>query len=97
MNTRQLSMGTKLIVGAVLVLVPVVAGVVTALIMDSDTDEQTVAEVSVKQAKSEATTAKKELSPQEMDDLQSSWLFSGSESASLVDEDNGLETATIGR
>ena len=96
MNIRQLSMGTKLIVGAVLVLVPVVAGVVTALIMDSDTDQQAVVETSVKQARPEKSV-KKELSPQEMDDLQSSWLFSGSESASLVDEDNGLETATIGR
>ena len=33
---------------------------------------------------------------QELDEMHSSWIFSSSESASLVDSDNGFETATIG-
>ena len=34
---------------------------------------------------------------QELDEMQSSWIFSSSESASLVDSDSGFATVTIGR
>ena len=34
---------------------------------------------------------------QELDEMHSSWIFSSSESASLVDSENGFATATIGR
>ena len=33
---------------------------------------------------------------EELDEMHSSWIFSSSESASLVDSNNGFETATIG-
>ena len=39
----------------------------------------------------------RQLTPQELDDMHSSWIFSSSESAALVDIDSGFETATIGR
>ncbi|MCW8854311.1 MAG: hypothetical protein OQK76_09835 [Gammaproteobacteria bacterium] len=39
----------------------------------------------------------RQLTPQELDDMHSSWIFSSSESAALVDNDSGFETATIGR
>lgn len=45
----------------------------------------------------EVSYERKPPTAQELDDMHSSWLFSSSESAALVDNDNGFEMATIGR
>lgn len=44
----------------------------------------------------ETSKAHKPPSREELDDMQSSWLFSSSESVYLVDHSSGFETATIG-
>lgn len=44
----------------------------------------------------EVREARKPPTREELDDAQSSWLFTSSESVSLVDHSSGFETATIG-
>ena len=56
-----------------------------------DTNQQVSVQPEVVRSEPEAPTR------EELDEAHSSWLFSSSESASLVDAENGFSTVTIGR
>ena len=73
----------------------VLAGSVIGIALNLGTGDDTVGQSTVQNTK--PRQVEKQLTPQEKDELHSSWLFSTSESAVLVDQDNGLEMATIGR
>jgi len=69
-----------------------IGSVIAAVLHTSGDDAQ--------QASAQKEAARFEPKPhtaQELDDMHSSWIFSSSESASLVDSGSGFATITIGR